>query len=143
MLLEKPVATSATAAGVLLASLTMSTGFVLPGHVLRFSKDHQRLVEIVRSGRIGDVIYVSSRRYRDESHSIRYADTDPVLTTLVHDIDLAQWITRSDFRSVRAHRSPGDSFRSMTTASAITETGIACDCAPLGPSPTGSCLATD
>jgi predicted dehydrogenase len=127
VLLEKPVATSAAAARRLLASVAVSKGFVMPGHVLRFSKDHQRLVEIVRSGRIGEVIYVSSRRYRDESHAIRYADTDPVFTTLVHDIDLAQWITLSDFRSVRAHRSRGAGFRSMTTASAITETGIACE----------------
>ena len=27
----------------------------MPGHVLRFSKDHQRLVDIVRSGRIEGV----------------------------------------------------------------------------------------
>ena len=127
VLLEKPVATSAAASRALLASMMKSTGFVLPGHVLRFSKEHQRLVDIVRSGRVGDVIYVNSRRYRDDSHASRYADADPVFTTLVHDIDLAQWITRSNFRSVRAHRSRGAGFRSMTTASAITVTGIACE----------------
>ena len=51
-----------------LRSCADSAGFVLPGHVLRFSQDHVRLVEIVRSGRIGEVIYVNSRRYRDDSH---------------------------------------------------------------------------
>ena len=50
VLLEKPVATSAEAASALLASGQKSTAFVLPGHVLRFSKDHQRLVEIVELG---------------------------------------------------------------------------------------------
>ena len=99
VLLEKPVATSAEAASALLASSQKSAAFVLPGHVLRFSKDHQRLVEIVNSGLIGEVIYVNSRRYRDDSHAIRYGDTDPVLMTLIHDVDLAQWVTRSDFRS--------------------------------------------
>ncbi len=89
VLLEKPAATSAAAAAALLASARSSTAFVLPGHVLRFSKEHQRLIEIVRSGRIGEVIYVNSRRYRDDSHAIRYADLDPILTTLIHDIDLA------------------------------------------------------
>src|SRR5271165_5130058 len=113
-LLEKPVAPSAAAAAPLLASARSSGGFVLPGHVLRFSQDHVRLIEIVRSGRIGEVIYANSRRYRDDSHAVRYADTDPVLMTLIHDIDLAQWITGSDFRSVLARRSGGAGYRSMT-----------------------------
>ena len=92
VLLEKPVAPSVAAAAPLLQSARSSSGFVLPGHVLRFSRDHERLVEIVRSGRIGEVIYVNSRRYRDDSHAVRYPDTDPVLMTLIHDIDLAHWV---------------------------------------------------
>jgi predicted dehydrogenase len=127
VLLEKPVAPSAATATALLASARTSTGFVLPGHVLRFSKDHQRLVEIVRSGGIGEVVYVNSRRYRDDSHAIRYPDTDPVLMTLIHDIDLAQWVTGSDFRSVLARRTAGPGFRSMTAATATTATGVICD----------------
>jgi predicted dehydrogenase len=83
VLLEKPVAPSAATAAPLLAVAPNSEGFVLPGHVLRFSKDHQRLIEIVRSGWIGKVVYVNSRRYRDDSHASRYPDTDPVLMTLI------------------------------------------------------------
>jgi predicted dehydrogenase len=127
VLLEKPVASSSTAVAPLLAATQSSAGFVLPGHVLRFSRDHLRLVEIVRSGRIGKVIYVNSRRYRDDSHAFRYPDADPVLMTLIHDIDLAQWVTRSAFRSVLARRSQGAGFRSMTAVSATTTTGIICD----------------
>jgi predicted dehydrogenase len=126
-LLEKPVAPSATAAAPLIASARSSQGFVLPGHVLRFSRAHVRLVEIVRSGEIGEVIYVNSRRYRDDSHAVRYADVDPVLMTLIHDVDLALWVTGSDFRSVLARRSRGVGYRSMTTVSATTATGVACD----------------
>jgi predicted dehydrogenase len=126
VLLEKPVATSAEAASALLTSGQTSTAFVLPGHVLRFSKDHQRLVEIVESGLIGEVIYVNSRRYRDDSHAIRYGDTDPILTTLIHDVDLAQWVTRSYFRSVLVQRSGGPGHRSMTTACATMATGVVC-----------------
>jgi predicted dehydrogenase len=126
-LLEKPIAPSAAAAAPLLASARDSAGFVLPGHVLRFSKDHMRLIEIIRSGRIGAIIYVNSRRYRDDSHAIRYPDTDPVLMTLIHDIDLAQWVTGSSFRSVLARRSGGAGFRSTTAACATTTTGVICD----------------
>jgi predicted dehydrogenase len=126
VLLEKPIAPSAASAASLVASARVSKGFVLPGHVLRFSKDHARLVEIVRSGRIGEVLYVNARRYRDDSHAVRYVNDDPILMTLIHDIDLAQWVTGSSFRSVLAHRSAGD-FRSMTAARAIATTGVICD----------------
>jgi predicted dehydrogenase len=126
VLLEKPVAPSTSSAAPLLAAEQSSTRFVLPGHVLRFSQDHARLVEIVRSGRIGKVVYVNSRRYRDDSHAVRYPDDDPVLMTLIHDIDLAQWVTNSDFRSVLARRS-GDGYRSMTALSATTAAGAICD----------------
>jgi predicted dehydrogenase len=127
VLLEKPVAPSAEAAVPLVADERGSGGFVLPGHVLRFSQDHIRLVEIVRSGQIGAVIFVNSRRYRDEEHAVRYPDTDPVLMTLIHDIDLAQWITGSDFRSALTRRSGGVGYRSMTAVSATTATGVICD----------------
>lgn len=127
VLLEKPVAPTASSAAPLLAAERRSTGFVLPGHVLRFSQDHARMIEIIRSGRIGKVVYVNSRRYRDDSHAVRYPDDDPVLMTLIHDIDLAQWVAGSDFRSVLARRSEGPGHRAMTAVSATTESGIICD----------------
>jgi predicted dehydrogenase len=72
----EPVAPSANSAAPLVAAACSSTGFVMPGHVLRFSQDHVGMVEAVRSGRIGEVIYVNSRRYRDDTHAVRY----PTLT---------------------------------------------------------------
>ena len=125
-LIEKPVAPSAGAAAPLVAAARRSEGFVLPGHVLRFSRDHQRLIEIVRSGLIGEVLYVNSRRYRDDSHVARYADADPIFTTLIHDIDIAYWIARSEFRSVRARRA-GAGYRSLTAVQAATSAGAVCD----------------
>ena len=127
VLLEKPVAPSATSAVPLLEAGRSSAGFIMPGHVLRFSQDHVRMVETVRSGRIGEVIYVNSRRYRDDSHAVRYPDTDPVLMTLIHDIDIAQWVTGSDFHSIVARRSEGVGYRSMTAVSATSATGVICD----------------
>jgi predicted dehydrogenase len=127
VLLEKPAAPSASVAVPLVAAERQSAGFVLPGHVLRFSQDHIRMIEIIRSGKIGEVIYVNSRRYRDDEHAVRYPDTDPVLMTLIHDIDLAQWITGSDFRSALTRRSGGPGYRSMTAVSATTVTGVTCD----------------
>lgn len=126
VLLEKPIAPSAASAASLLAAEKASQGFVLPGHVLRHSKEHRRLVDIARSGEIGETLYVNSRRYRDESHVLRYPDADPILMTLVHDIDLAQWMTGASFRSVVARR-VGRGFHSMTATSAMTTAGVVCD----------------
>ena len=127
VLLEKPVSPNAARAALLWETAKKRDAFVLPGHVLRFSRDHRRLVEIAQSGQIGAIRYVNSRRYRDDSHAVRYRDVDPVLMTLIHDIDLAQWIAQSPFRSVYARRSGSDPFRSLTAANAATESGIICD----------------
>src|SRR5260221_8531277 len=56
VLVEKPVAMTAADAVRLLAAEAASPGFGLPGHVLRFSAPHRTLVEIVRSGAIGDIL---------------------------------------------------------------------------------------
>ena len=56
-----------------------------------------------------------------------YPDDDPVLMTLIHDIDIAQWIADSDFHSIVARRSEGVGYRSLTAVSATTATGIICD----------------
>ena len=84
VLLEKPVASSAMAAAGLLAATQSGRGFVLPGHILRFSRDHRRLVEIVRAGHIGEVIYVGSRRYRDDAGQL---DPGHVLSAQLHPPD--------------------------------------------------------
>ncbi len=127
VLLEKPIAPSASAAVPLLEAARKSAGFLMPGHVLRFSQAHVQMVDIIRSRRIGEVIYVNSRRYRDDTHAVRYPGDDPVLTTLIHDIDIAQWVTDSDFHSVAARRSEGVVNRSMTAVLATTTTGVICD----------------
>ena len=127
VLVEKPVAPNAAQAAKLAEAAERSGVFVLPAHVLRFSQDHRRLVDIVRSGQIGALRYVSSRRYRDDTHAARYRDVDPVLMTMIHDIDLALWIVGSPFRAVRARRAGEDPFRSFTIANAETESGVICD----------------
>jgi predicted dehydrogenase len=127
VLLEKPVAMSAEGGRALLDLERGSRAFVLPGHVLRFSRSHQLVVDIVRSGQIGNAIYLNSRRYRDDDHAVRFVSDDPILTTLIHDIDLARWITDSDFRSVLARRIGGPGYRSITIGHAMTANGVACD----------------
>lgn len=126
VLLEKPVTPSPAEAEGLAEAAAHAGTLVLPGHVLRFSRDHRKLVEIALSSVIGRILYVRSRRYRDDTHAARYRDTDPLLMTMIHDIDLALWIAGSRFQSARAWRS-GGGFRSLTAAAAVTESGVICE----------------
>lgn len=126
VLLEKPVAATAGMAAPL-AALVAAGGRLLPGHVLRFSRDHRQLVDVVRSGVLGRPLFLSSRRYRDDSHASRYGDVDPILMTMIHDIDLAVWIAGSPFARVFAARSPGEAARTLTAATAITRSGVICN----------------
>jgi predicted dehydrogenase len=114
ILLEKPVGMNAADAQALIEAEKSSRGFVLPGHILRFSAPYRATVAIAQSGEIGEVVSVSARNHRDESHAVRYPDIDPVLMTMVHDIDLAIWTTGAGLKSVLALRQPHDTFRSET-----------------------------
>lgn len=114
VLLEKPVGLTATDADALIAAESRSKAFVLPGHILRFSSPYRRTVAIAQSGELGAILSVTGRNHRDESHAVRYPDIDPVLMTMVHDIDLTLWITGGELQSVLALRRPRDTFRSET-----------------------------
>ncbi|MBN8997372.1 MAG: Gfo/Idh/MocA family oxidoreductase [Rhizobiales bacterium] len=114
ILLEKPVGMSVADADLLIAAEKASRGFVLPGHILRFAAPYRTTIAIAQSGEIGDILSVSARNHRDDSHAARYPDIDPVLMTMIHDIDLAIWATGSVLASVLACRCPPETFRSET-----------------------------
>jgi predicted dehydrogenase len=122
VLVEKPVGQNATEARSLAEAAALSSGFVLPGHILRFSEAHRTFVGIARSAEIGPVLSVTARRHRDDSHAVRYAD-DPVLMTMIHDIDLALWITGARPVDVLANRRPPGTSRSETLMTATDENG--------------------
>lgn len=106
VLVEKPMAMTAADAASLVETDRGGAGFILPGHVLRFSHPHRMIADIVKSGEIGRVLSLSARRYRDDSHAARYKDIDPIMMTMIHDIDLALWMTRASVTEVLARRSP-------------------------------------
>ena len=124
VLLEKPVGLSTTEADALIAAETDSRAFVLPGHVLRFSAPYREMVAIARSGEIGTILAIKGRKHRDDSHAVRYADVDPVLMTMVHDIDLTLWITGGTLQSVLTLRRPADTPRSETIVTGSDSTGV-------------------
>lgn len=122
-LVEKPMAMTAAEAALLVEADARGPAFVLPGHVLRFSSPHRRIAEIIKSGEIGQVLSIYARRHRDDSHALRYADIDPIMMTMIHDIDLALWLTGAEASGVEALRSPAGAQRSQTLVTAKGDAG--------------------
>ncbi len=124
VLVEKPVAMTVAEARALAQVEAASTGFVLPGHILRFSDAHRRVAEIAQSEAVGPLLWLGARRHRDDDHALRYPDIDPVFMTMIHDIDLALWITGAGVSQVRALRRPAGAQRALTTLLAEGEGGV-------------------
>jgi predicted dehydrogenase len=119
VLLEKPVAQSAAESVALVQAAAASTGFVLPGHILRYSDAHRRFADLIGSGSVGRILSISARRHRDDRHAARYRD-DPILMTMVHDIDLAIWLNGGlPAGNVLATRLPKGTSRSETIATVV------------------------
>jgi predicted dehydrogenase len=124
VLVEKPVGMSTVEVEALAKAEQQSQGFVLPGHVLRFSRHHRMLEEIARSAEIGRMLSFTSRRHRDDSHAARYADVDPVLMTMIHDIDLGLWMTGAGIVAAHAVRQPPGMARSDTMMTGRGANGV-------------------
>jgi predicted dehydrogenase len=123
VLLEKPVGLAAADADALIEAERKSRAFVLPGHILRFSTPYRTVAQVARSGELGPILSVTGRNHRDETHATRYPDIDPVLMTMVHDIDMALWITGAPLAEVLAFRRPPESFRSETLMTGVGRRG--------------------
>ncbi len=103
LFVEKPLAPSWQEAKTL-QQLAMRSGVLLQtGLLLRYEPAHQRLKEQISSGIFGDL--VSIRAQRNCSHGSFAAIADRIHTvhrTLIHDIDLLLWLSRSRVTSVMA-----------------------------------------
>jgi predicted dehydrogenase len=102
VLLEKPVAMSSEDVGEMQKAAGASAGFVMPAHILRFAAPYVALRTRVGDGSIGRLLGIAAVRDRDRGHVTLYGDVHPALMTLVHDIDLALWISGARARRVSA-----------------------------------------
>jgi predicted dehydrogenase len=102
VLLEKPVTLSTRDADQLADAERRSTGFVMPGHILRFAAPYRELAARVGSGAVGRVVGIATVRDRARDHERLFSDVHPALMTTIHDIDVALWITGARATRVRA-----------------------------------------
>lgn len=104
VLLEKPAATRGADVAAIARAAERSDGIVVPAHILRFAKPYEALRERVRSGAIGTPLGLAARRDRSRAHARAYADVHPALMTMIHDVDLALWVTGARALRVSAHQ---------------------------------------
>jgi predicted dehydrogenase len=102
VLLEKPIAPSSVEVRLLEAAARDSRAFVMPAHILRFAPPCVSLRERVAEGGVGRLLAIHSSRDRGRDHLQLYPDVHPALMTLIHDIDLALWISGAPALKVTA-----------------------------------------
>jgi len=101
VLVEKPLAgTLSDAKELLRHSAQIPDSIVGVGHVERFNPALIELKTRIASGVIGEVISVSTVR-RGPSPA-RFIDTGVTADLGVHDVDVARWLTNSDYQRIHA-----------------------------------------
>jgi predicted dehydrogenase len=104
VLLEKPVATSSHQVRAIETAAVESTAFVMPAHILRFAAPYASVRARVADGAIGRLLAIDSNRDRSRDHLQLYPDVHPALMTLIHDVDLALWISGAPALRVSAYQ---------------------------------------
>jgi predicted dehydrogenase len=101
ILVEKPVAgTLSDARELLTHSAQLQNPIIGVGHVERFNPALIELKKRLSTGVVGEVISVSTVR-RGPSPA-RFIDTGVTTDLGVHDVDVARWLTNSDYQKLHA-----------------------------------------
>ncbi len=101
VLLEKPLADTLDGALRIAAAERSGRGRLMVGHLLRFDPRYAQAAEAVATGRLGEVLFVSSGRLSPRSLGERLGGSSSVLFYLgVHDADLVQWLSGQRVTSV-------------------------------------------
>lgn len=103
ILIEKPLADTVENARTLLDACRGYHKKVMVAHICRFDIRYERAFEAVRSGSLGEIIYIASKRNSPTLGAKRYARNCKLIThSGVHDIDLMRWFMDCEYRSVYA-----------------------------------------
>jgi predicted dehydrogenase len=125
VLLEKPVVMSSAEGRVLRDAADASDAFVMPAHILRFAASYRELRARVQAGSVGTVRALSFRRHRTLDHDRLFPDVHPAFMTMIHDLDLALWLTEATPAAVTARQveAPGRAQPLAVWAEVETEEG--------------------
>ncbi len=103
ILIEKPLADTLEGARRLRDACLHYEKKVMVAHICRFDIRYEKAYEAIRSGSLGEIIYISSKRNSPTLGAKRYAKRCKLLThSGVHDMDLIRWFLGSEYESVYA-----------------------------------------
>jgi predicted dehydrogenase len=100
VLVEKPLATSAAAAAALIDLAGRRGRTLMVGHTFRYHAVVRALHELVRSGELGEVRYVDSKRVNLGLHR---KDVDVVWDLATHDLAILRYVVGADPVAVEAY----------------------------------------
>jgi predicted dehydrogenase len=105
MLLEKPLAHNAAAAGRIVDAVGAAGTRLMIGHVLRFDPRYVSVYHASDPQKLGDVIHVRAERTGIRATAERLGASSSILFYMgVHDIDAMQWVARSRIAKVYAQK---------------------------------------
>ncbi len=105
ILLEKPLAHSAEAAGRIVAAVETHGGRMMVGHILRHDLRYVQVYEAAAPERLGEPIHLRAKRNGTRSTARRLGGGSSILFYMgVHDVDAMQWIARSPVVRVYAQK---------------------------------------
>jgi predicted dehydrogenase len=105
ILLEKPMAHTAQAAEEIARAIEAAGVRLMIAHVLRFDPRYVQLREAADPDLLGEPIHLRAKRNTVRSLAQRVGASTSILFYLgVHDIDMMQWVARSDITRVFAQK---------------------------------------
>jgi predicted dehydrogenase len=113
VLVEKPMALNSQEASAMIEACERSKVKLMVGHMIRFSPLAARMREIVRSGRIGKVVFATSEYFYDARLTHRgwltsraIAGGGPIFDIGVHCLDTLRFVLEDEVASLRCHLQP-------------------------------------
>ncbi|MEO1016336.1 MAG: Gfo/Idh/MocA family oxidoreductase [Pseudomonadota bacterium] len=105
ILLEKPMAHTAAAAGEIADAAKTHGVRLMVAHVLRFDPRYVQLQQAADPDKLGDVIHIRAKRNSIRDLASRLGANSSILFYLgVHDVDMMQWVARSAITRVYAQK---------------------------------------
>lgn len=104
ILLEKPIAYSASDAEKMIAVTRKAGVILMPGHLLRFEPRYALIKEALENHELGSVVSIQARRNRTKGTFKKYGRAHPLFAVAVHDIDLLLWYAQSKVHRVRCYQ---------------------------------------
>ncbi len=103
ILLEKPMAVTKEDCDAILRAAKASPKKFMVAHIVRFDPRSIVAKELIQSGKIGEIVHVTSRRNSPILGARHYAGHCELVThSGVHDLDLVRWLVGSDYATVYA-----------------------------------------